>query len=49
MMAWRLAGQDRHFTPEADKLDFLLGDELIAIGDLILIELLQGFRADENF
>jgi len=38
-----------NITPEVDKLDFLLGDELIAIGDLILIEVLQRFRSDEDF
>ena len=36
-------------TPEADNLDSLLGQELIAIGDLVLTEVLQGFRADKDF
>lgn len=36
-------------TPGAEKLDSLLGEELVAIGDLILIEVLQGFRADKDF
>jgi predicted nucleic acid-binding protein len=36
-------------TPEADHLDSLLGQELIAIGDLVLAEVLQGFRADKDF
>ena len=36
-------------SPEADHLDSLLGQELIAIGDLVLAEVLQGFRADTNF
>ena len=36
-------------TPAADKLDSLLGEELVAIGDLILIEVLQGFRKDKDF
>ena len=36
-------------TPGAEQLDFLLGEELVAIGDLILIEVLQGFRADNDF
>ncbi len=36
-------------TPEADHLDSLLGQELIAIGDLVLTEVLQGFRADKDF
>lgn len=36
-------------TPETDKLDSLLGKVPIAIGDLILAEVLQGFRKDEDF
>ena len=36
-------------TPEAEKLDELLGTELIAIGDLILAEVLQGFDSDRAF
>jgi predicted nucleic acid-binding protein len=36
-------------TSGAEKLDSLLGDELIAIGDLILVEVLQGFREDNDF
>ena len=36
-------------TPETNKLDTLLGVEQIAIGDLILTEVLQGFRADEGY
>ena len=36
-------------TPEAKKLDMLLGTELIAIGDLILAEVLQGFDNDRAF
>jgi hypothetical protein len=36
-------------TSGAEKLDSLLGDELIAIGDLILVEVLQGFRTDKDF
>lgn len=36
-------------TPAAEKLDSLLGQDLIAIGDLMLIEVLQGFRADKDF
>ena len=36
-------------TPEAEKLDSLLGEEPIAIGDLVLTEVLQGFRADKDF
>ena len=38
-----------NYTPESDHLDSLLGQELIAIGDLVLTEVLQGFRADEDF
>jgi predicted nucleic acid-binding protein len=36
-------------TPEANKLDELLGVEPIAIGDLILTEVLQGFRSDTGY
>ncbi len=36
-------------SPGAEKLDSLLGEELVAIGDLILTEVLQGFRADKDF
>ena len=36
-------------TPEAEKLDLLLGTEPIATGDLILTEVLQGFVSDEEF
>lgn len=36
-------------TPEADKLDALLGAEVVAIGDLILAEVLQGFVSDRDF
>jgi len=36
-------------TRQTDKLDQLLGEELLAIGDLILIEVLQGFRDDADF
>lgn len=36
-------------TPQAQKLDELLGHELIAIGDLILAEVLQGFASDRDF
>lgn len=35
-------------TPAADKLDSLLGEELVAIGDLMLVEVLVGFRADKD-
>ena len=36
-------------TVAADKLDSLLGDDLVAIGDFMLVEVLQGFRADNDF
>ena len=36
-------------TRETDKLDSLLGKEPVATGDLILAEVLQGFRADRDF
>lgn len=36
-------------TPQAEKLDSLLGTELIATGDLILTEVLQGFVSDRDF
>jgi len=36
-------------TPGTGKLDSLLGEELVAIGDLMLTEVLQGFRADKDF
>ncbi len=36
-------------TPQAEKLDALLGAELIATGDLILTEVLQGFANDREF
>jgi predicted nucleic acid-binding protein len=36
-------------TPEADKLDSLLGATPLAIGDLILTEVLQGCATDREF
>jgi predicted nucleic acid-binding protein len=36
-------------TPEADRLDALLGTEPVAIGDLILAEVLQGFASEHQF
>jgi predicted nucleic acid-binding protein len=36
-------------TPEADRLDALLGTEPVAIGDLILTEVLQGFASERQF
>ena len=34
---------------ETDRLDGLLGQDLAATGDLILVEVLQGFRNDSDF
>ncbi len=36
-------------TAETKQLDLLLGIEPIAIGDIILTEVLQGFRQDKDF
>ncbi len=36
-------------TPQVDMLDRLLGVEPLAVGDLILTEVLQGFRAEKEF
>jgi hypothetical protein len=36
-------------TAQAEKLDSLLGAELLAVGDLILTEVLQGFGSDRDF
>jgi predicted nucleic acid-binding protein len=36
-------------TPQTDKLDGLLGHEPLAIGDLMLIEVLQGFAGERDF
>ena len=36
-------------TPHTDRLDALLGEELVAIGDLVLVEVLQGFDRDRDF
>ena len=36
-------------TPETAQLDLLLGVEPIAIGDIILTEVLQGFRDDKDY
>ena len=36
-------------SAEADQLDSLLGQEPLAIGDLILTEVLQGFRSEADF
>ncbi len=36
-------------TRETNRLDTLLGVEPVAIGDLILVEVLQGFRNDRDY
>jgi len=36
-------------TPQAEKLDSLLGVEPVATGDLILAEVLQGFSSERDF
>ncbi len=36
-------------TPQTEKLDNLLGQQPLAIGDLILTEVLQGFDDDRDF
>ncbi len=36
-------------TPQTETLDNLLGRELLAVGDLILTEVLQGFDNDRDF
>lgn len=35
--------------PETDRLDALLGVEPLAVGDVILAEVLQGFRSDADY
>ncbi len=36
-------------TPQTETLDLLLGRDVLAIGDLILTEVLQGLRPDSQF
>lgn len=36
-------------TSQTDQLDELLGVELLGISDIILTEVLQGFRADKDY
>ena len=36
-------------TPQVDALDRLLGEELVAIGDLMMTEVLQGFASERDF
>ncbi|MCX5960596.1 MAG: PIN domain nuclease [Cyanobacteria bacterium] len=35
-------------TPEVERLDGLLGATPLAIGDLVLVEVMQGFRTDQD-
>ena len=36
-------------TPQTEKLDSLLSEEPIGLGDLILVEVLQGYRHDKDY
>ena len=36
-------------TPQVDALDRLLGEEPVAIGDLMMTEVLQGFASERDF
>lgn len=36
-------------TPQVERLDELLGSYVVATGDLMLAEVLQGFRSDRDF
>jgi predicted nucleic acid-binding protein len=36
-------------TAEAERLDALLGSDLLAVGDLMLAEVLQGFGSERDF
>jgi predicted nucleic acid-binding protein len=36
-------------SPQTDRLDSALGRDIIIVGDLILVEVLQGFRSDFDF
>jgi len=38
-----------HITPATNHLDMLLGEELLLTGDIILAEVLQGFRSDGDY
>jgi predicted nucleic acid-binding protein len=38
-----------HSTLETATLDLALGEEAVAIGDLILVEILQGFRSAQDY
>ncbi len=36
-------------TPDTGILDSALGNSAVAVGDLIVLEILQGFRSDKDF
>ena len=36
-------------TSETSSLDSLFGESLLIVGDLMLAEVLQGFRSDQDF
>ncbi|NKI19335.1 PIN domain nuclease [Spongiibacter sp. KMU-166] len=36
-------------TPETERLDSSLGNSVVATGDLIVLEILQGFRSDKDY
>jgi predicted nucleic acid-binding protein len=36
-------------SPETAYLDGILGEEIVLVGDMILAEVLQGFRSDRDF
>jgi predicted nucleic acid-binding protein len=40
---------DGKINPQTDWLDSALGREIIIVGDLILAEVLQGFKGDRDF
>jgi len=38
-----------NMTPETTILDNALGKKAVAIGDLIVLEILRGFRVDQDY
>ena len=36
-------------NPKVEKLDLMLGKEIIVLGDYVLLEVLQGFKSDKDF
>ncbi|MBM4247399.1 MAG: PIN domain nuclease [Deltaproteobacteria bacterium] len=38
-----------HTTPQTDRLHAALGEQPIVVGDLVLTEVLQGFRSEARF